>query len=130
MRAFFERLRPFAPLPLRLALAVLLCVYGYKLVTRDLASYQAQILAWHLPKWVAPAGAWSALVGGTLLGLGFLTRLAGFGCALFPAAILLRANLHSPIDGGIDRAVLILAGCIALFLSGAGRFSLDRKFFG
>ncbi len=129
MRAFLERLRPIAPLTLRVALALVFCVYGARLVFREMPQFREAVVSWHLPKWIAYAGAWSALVGGALIGVGFLTRLAAFACAAFTCLILIKTKLHAGWQGGLDLPILALGACISLLLSGAGRLSLDRRLF-
>ncbi len=130
MRAFLERLGPFAPLALRLAVAALCCAYGGKLVFRDMAALHAAVAGWALPKWMAAAAAWTLLVGGALLGIGFLGRLAALAVGACVTLLLVKTRLHG--WQGIDLATLSLlfAACLSLVLSGAGRLSLDRRLFG
>ncbi|MSP60518.1 MAG: DoxX family protein [Myxococcales bacterium] len=130
MRAFLERLRPFSPLVLRLAVAAIFCVYGARVVFREMAQFQVAVAGWHLPRWFGFAAAWSALVGGGLCGIGFLTRPAALLCATFAGFMLWKTKLHAGWQGGLDLPVLAIAACVALLLSGAGRLSLDRRLFG
>ena len=130
MRAFLERLRPFAPISLRVALAVLCCLYGYRLLLRELAAFQGQVTAWGFPKWVGNATAWGFLGGGAMLGLGLATRLAAFVIAVAVIFLTVQTKLHSGYWGGLDLPSFTVAACLSLLLSGAGRFSLDRRFFG
>ena len=129
MRGFLDRLRPFAPLLLRLALAGLFVAYGARLIIRELPGMETAVIGWGLPKWIAKAGAWTLLAGGALIGIGF-TRLAAFACAFVTAFLLWKTKLQAGWQGGLDLPVLALAGCLSLLLSGAGRLSLDRRFFG
>jgi len=129
MRAFLERLRPLAPVTLRLALAAILCAYGGRLVFKEMPQFREAVVSWHLPKWFAYAGGWAALVGGALIGVGFLTRLAAFLCAVFTAVILIKTKMHAGWQGGLDLPILVLGALISLFLSGAGKLSLDRRLF-
>jgi len=130
MRAFLERLRPFAPIPLRAALAAVFCIYGGKLVLWDIGAFQTLVAGWGLPRWAGTAGAWTTLVGGALLGVGFMTRLAALACAVITGAILFKTKLDTGWQGGLDLPVAALAGCLSLLCSGAGRLSIDRRLFG
>jgi uncharacterized membrane protein YphA (DoxX/SURF4 family) len=130
MRAFLDRVRPFAPLTLRIGIAAVFCVYGARLIFKEMAQFHAAVAGWELPRWVGHAGAWSAFLGGALIGVGFLTRLAAFVCAAFAALLLVKTKLHAGWQGGLDLPVLALGGLISLVLSGAGRCSFDHHLFG
>lgn len=129
MRALAERLRPFAPLTLRLALGAILAVYGGRLVFKEMGTFQAAVAGWHLPRWFGYLAAWSALVGGALLAVGLLTRFAAFLCVVFTGFILVKTKLHAGWQGGLDLPLLVIGGLVSLFLSGAGRLSLDERVF-
>jgi uncharacterized membrane protein YphA (DoxX/SURF4 family) len=92
--------------------------------------FRDQVVAWHLPKWVAYVSAWSALAGGALIGVGFLTRFFALVAGLFACGILIKAKWHSGYLGGLDMPILALGICISLLLSGAGKLSVDHKLFG
>ncbi len=130
MRAFLERLRPFAPFVLRLAVAALFCLYGGRLVFRDMATLQTAVAGWSLPRWLGHAAAWTLLVGGALLALGLLTRLAALLVGACIVLLLVKTHLHG--WGGLEPPLLTLALaiCVSLLLSGAGRPSIDRRLFG
>jgi putative oxidoreductase len=81
-----------------------------------------------LPGVTAPLVSVLELVGGALLILGLLTR---------PAAILLAIDMlvatllvHLPagffLPNGVAFVLLLLAGAVALFLTGPGAFAVDR----
>jgi uncharacterized membrane protein YphA (DoxX/SURF4 family) len=109
-----------------------LASFGARLLLQGKAldEFTTQVLAWHLPKWFAQAAAWTALVGGALLGLGFLTRIAALACAVVTGVILVKAKLPGGWQDGMQLSLIALAGCLSLALSGAGRFSVDRRLFG
>jgi uncharacterized membrane protein YphA (DoxX/SURF4 family) len=130
MRAFLARLRPFAPLTLRLAVAAIFIVYGSDTLLHRMSTFHQQVATWGLPRWAGHALAWSAFAGGVLVAIGFLTRLAALALTVAAAVFLVKTRLHSSFVGGLDLPLLELAACISLVLSGAGRFSFDRRFFG
>ena len=129
LRAFLARLRPYAPLALRLMIGVLFLRYGVPKL-RGMGDLVKQVADWKLPHWVAPALAWGSVAGGGALILGLLTRLAALALAAASCLIIVKAKLHGPFDGGLDLPLLTLAGCVSLALSGAGRPSIDAKVMG
>src|SRR5690242_1379954 len=129
MRAYLERLVPYAPLTLRLALGAVLCVYGGRLVFKEMGTFQQAIAGWHLPRWFGFLAAWSALVGGALIAVGFLTRVVVLFCLAFTTFILIKTKLHAGWQGGLDLPLVVMGGLVSLFCSGAGKPSLDHKLF-
>jgi len=136
MRMFLERLRPYAPLSLRLIVGAIFMLLGSKLVLHGgIVALRDQVTAWHLPaflkpQYVALAIGWGALVGGALVALGFLTRAAGFVLAAIVVLTVVKTKMSAPFVGGLDMPLLQLAAAVSIVLSGAGRLSLDRRFFG
>jgi uncharacterized membrane protein YphA (DoxX/SURF4 family) len=130
MRAFLDRLRPFAPLTLRLTIAAVFCVYGGRLLFKEKEAFLTAVVGWGFSRWVGHAAMRSALAGGALIGLGFLTRDAAFLCTVFAAFMLIKTKLHAGWQGGLDLPILALGGLISLVLSGAGRWSVDHRLFG
>jgi putative oxidoreductase len=129
VRALAERLRPLAPLSLRLAVGAILCVYGGRLVFKEMGAFQSAVSGWHLPRWFGYMAAWSALLGGALLAVGLLTRFAAFLCIVFTTFILIKTKLHAGWQGGLDLPLLVLGALVSLLLSGGGRLSLDERLF-
>ena len=130
MRAFLERLRPFAPLALRLVLAAMAITFSMSKVFRGMGDFTKQVTAWGLPPVWAQVLAWGSLASGFLMVLGFMTRLGAFALGAVTVIILWKTKLHSPWAGGLDFPALTLAACLSLLLSGAGRPSLDARLFG
>ena len=128
MRNFLERLRPFAPLTLRLVLAAILIYYGGHKVLRGMGDYTKYVTSLRLPRWVAPASAWAELIGGSLLGIGFLARLAAVVCAAAIIAVDINGKLHAGFSA-LELALLSLGACLSILLSGAGRLSIDNRLF-
>lgn len=133
MRAFLSRLRPYAPLFLRLMIGVIAISFSMGKVMHGMGAFIGQVsapvdkLGWGLPVWVAKAVAWGSLVSGFLLILGFASRFAALALGVITALILWKTKLHAGFSGGIDFSLLILCGCVSLMLSGAGRPSIDAK---
>jgi putative oxidoreductase len=130
MRAFLDRLRPFAPLTLRLMLAALAISFAMGKVLHGIGDFTKQVTSWGLKPWWAQALAWGALSSGFLMILGFATRLAAIALAVVTGIIIWKTRLHSGWSGGLDFSLLTLAACLSVALSGAGRPSVDSKISG
>jgi putative oxidoreductase len=126
----------WTPLPLRLALAAIFIGHGAQKIfgsfggpgfakfTSLPAPFPFMRPAW---LWMA-AAAISELIGGALLLLGFLTRVGAFliACTMLTAIIA----VHWPAffgGAGLEYPMALLAGCLALLISGGGMASVDRK---
>jgi putative oxidoreductase len=79
----------------------------------------------------APLVAFTELIGGALLVIGFAARFAAvlIGIAMSVALVL----VHLPAgffaaDGGIELVLLLAAAAFALALTGSGRFAIDGLF--
>lgn len=84
------------------------------------------------PHITGPTIALLELIGGVALVLGLLTRLVGVLLAVDMAGAI--ALVHAPsglwaADGGYEFVALLGAAALALALTGAGRFSVDRALF-
>lgn len=73
-------------------------------------------------------------LGGAALVTGFLTQFAaaGFAIIMIGAIRLKVIQMHKKFGepGGWELDLMLLAGAIALFFTGAGQFALDRILFG
>ncbi|MCU1264229.1 MAG: rane protein [Acidobacteria bacterium] len=120
--------------PLRLAVGIIFLAHGSQKVlgsfggpglkgfTSLSAPYPFMRPAW---LWMG-AAAVSELIGGLLLLLGLLTRVGAFflACTMLVAV----AGVHWPIffaPKGFEYPLVLLAGCLALLVSGGGALSVD-----
>ena len=123
------------PVPLRLAMGVIFVGHGAQKV---LGSFGGPGLSKWLtfpapfpfmrPAWLwMGAAAIGELIGGVLLILGLLTRLGAFllFCTMLTAVIgvHLKGGLFLPT--GFEYALALLAGALALLISGGGMASVD-----
>lgn len=84
-----------------------------------------------MPEIAAPFVAFVELIGGILLVLGLFTRLAGILLAIDMIVALVLVHLSAGLwvgEGGYEFVAVLGAAALALALTGAGRFSLDRAF--
>ena len=135
---------------LRLALAAVSIAHGSHLLfgefggpatgigTGGLTQTAAQFTAMGLPGTMMAVLAGSAeLLGGVLIGVGYLTRYASFALAAFTAMLSWKTQwpwgfflnwVGEPGRGhGIEFSVVLLAGFLCLALSGAGDYSIDGR---
>ena len=129
----------FATIPLRLALAIVMIAHGSQKVLGSFGGpgFKA-FTAGNTPfTFMKPAWLWlglaalSELVGGVLVGLGFLTRVGAFfiGCVMLTAI----AGVHWPnglfaANRGYEYPMTLLAIALTLVITGGGQASVDRAF--
>src|SRR5678810_1371803 len=128
-------------LPLRLGLAIVMIAHGgqkvlglwggpgFKAFTAGNTPYNFMKPTW---LWLG-AAALSELLGGLLVGLGFLTRVGAF----FIACVMLTAIVGVHLPGGFfasnrgyEYPLALLAMALALLISGGGQASIDRALSG
>lgn len=124
-------------IPIRLALAAVMIAHGAQKVLGSFngPGFKTFIsgntpFAFMRPAWLwLAAAALSELVGGILVGLGFLTRVAAF----FITCVMLTAIIGVHWNGGFfagnrgyEYPLSLLAMAIALLIAGGGQASVDR----
>ena len=127
--------------PVRLALAAVFIAHGSQKVlgTCNGPGVKTYIsgntpFAFMRPAWLwLAAAAFSEFLGGILVGLGFLTRVAAFfiSCVMLTAII----GVHWPggffaNNRGYEYPLSLLAMALALLIAGGGQASVDRSFSG
>ena len=138
--------RDGAILLLRLALGVIFFMHGAQKVLglfggaglqATVENFQAHL---GIPPILGYAAAFTEFAGGIALVFGFLTRVAAFGIGVTMAVAIVK--VHAPHgfflnflckEGqghGVEYNVALLAMALALLLSGAGAYSIDRKITG
>jgi len=102
---------------------------GFKAFTSGNTPFAFMKPAW---LWLGMA-ALSELVGGVLVGLGFLTRVGAFfiGCVMLTAV----AGVHWPnglfaASRGYEYPMILLAIALTLLIAGGGQASVDRALSG
>src|SRR3989344_768172 len=107
-----------APLLLRLAAGAIFLVHGWQKLTMGVAG-----VAGFLGQLGFPAPEFFALI------LGVLTRFAAALSSIVALVALLTVHLSKGFfvnEGGYEFIELILAASLALLITGAGKYSLDR----
>ena len=100
---------------------------GFKAFTEGTTPFSFMRPAW---LWLG-AAALSELVGGVLVGLGFLTRVGAF---FLMCTMLTAIRIHWPNfflnDRGFEYALALVALSLSLLISGGGIVSVDRAMTG
>lgn len=128
-------------LPVRLALAAVFIAHGsqkvlgsfngpgFKTFTGGITPFGFMRPTW---LWLG-AAALSELLGGVLVGLGFLTRVGAF--LIFCVMLTAITGVHLPggffaANRGYEYPMALLAMALALLISGGGQASVDRALSG
>ncbi|GAB4100402.1 DoxX family protein [Sinomonas halotolerans] len=121
---------------LRIALGAVFFAHGWqKFFEYTVAGTQGAFGQMGVPaaQLAAPLAAGLELVGGALLIVGLLTRVAGalLAVEMLVALILVHAPAGMFVEkGGIELVLVLAAGAAAVALVGPGRASLDALLFG
>jgi putative oxidoreductase len=128
MTKSLNNLQPFGALLMRLALGVSMAVHGYeKVIPHGALNHHVHYIAsLGLPYWLGYVSAYTEFVGGLLLTIGLLTRLASSLVAINLLVAFFYVGIHQGF--GIYNYILALVALgIMLTFYGAGALALDRK---
>ncbi len=113
---------------LRVALGVVFIYHGYQKIA-DMEPIIGFFGMLGFAPFLAYAVAYTELIGGILLIAGLFTRLASIALAIVMAVAVYHvhlANGFSVGSGGYEYALTLMLGSLAVFFTGAGRYSLAR----
>jgi putative oxidoreductase len=128
MTKSLNNLQPLGALIMRLALGVSMAVHGYeKVIPHGALNHHVHyITSLGLPHWLGYVSAYTEFVGGILLIIGLLTRLASALIAINMLVAFFYVGIHQGF--GIYSYILALVALgIMLTFYGAGALALDRK---
>ena len=114
----------FGPLPIRVMIGTAFILHGYSKIT-DIAGTEGFLVQVGLPTALATPVALLEFIGGIVLILGILTRIAAGLFVIQMAAITLTIKLSKGFIGGFEIDLLFLAGAASLFITGPGRVSIE-----
>jgi putative oxidoreductase len=128
MSRWLNSLQPWGALVLRLALGLSMTVHGYHKVVphHELAHFSHYVTSLGLPYWLGYVSAFTEFVGGILLIIGLLTRLAAALIAINMLVALFTIGIHQGF-GIYNYMTALAAMAIMLLFYGAGTMALDRK---
>ncbi len=128
MSGWLNSLQPWGALVLRLAIGLSMSVHGYEKVIPHgaLNHFAHYVVTLGMPYWLGYVSAYTEFVGGILLLIGLLTRLAAALVAINMLVALFTVGIHQGF--GIYNYIIALAAtAIMLIFTGAGAMGLDRK---
>lgn len=124
---YLDRMQPLALVALRLTLGIIFIGHSSHKVYGHLHDYASFIGSLGVPAWLGYISAFTEFLGGILLILGSLTRLAAF--ALFIDMIVAIAKVHWKHglsgNGGYEFPLALATIAFALIFFGAGPISID-----
>ena len=136
MSGWLSRLEPWGATLLRVVLGVALVYHGHGKVIaehgfaaqplRAMREYTHFIASLGMPAWLGYVSALTEFVGGCLLVLGLLTRLAAFLVAGNLLVALCAVTLHRGY-GASEYPIALLAMAVMLVFTGGGALAVDRR---
>lgn len=129
---FLDRLQPLGFLMLRLVLGVIMVGHGYGKVFGGLHKHVELVASLGMPGWLAYLSAAAEFLGGILLIVGLVTRVAALAVCIDMAVAILKVHLHNGLLGqnGYQFPLALAAMAFAIIFAGAGPISLDWVFSG
>ncbi len=136
MSRWLDSLQPWGALLLRLVLGCAMVYHGYGKVVPATGLHGSPIAAMEhfsrsvaslgLPPWLGYVSALTEFVGGALLVIGLVTRLAALLVAINMTVALVTVNLHKGY-GASEYTLALMAMAVMLLFYGAGAVALDRR---
>ncbi len=128
---YLDRLQPLALFAMRLTLGCIMTVHGYHKVFGGLQHFAHMVGGMGMPVWLGYVAAFTELLGGLLLIVGFFARLAAFGLCVDLAVAIWKVHLHNGLLGSADHPGLefpLAAATLAfaLIFFGGGPISIDH----
>lgn len=126
-----------AILVLRLCLAVVFIVHGLQIAFGlfngpDITGFSNMLsgLGFKTPMAFAYLAAYTQLIAGLFLILGFLTRFAAFSLFIFMLVAVIKVHLSKGFllqSGGFEYNFVLMCVCVSLMLVGSGKFGITPK---
>lgn len=134
MCATLNRFRPGAPLVLRVVIGGLFLWHGIDKFDSGISMVADMFRSWGVPAagFTAPLTAVIELVAGTALIAGLMTRAAAIalGVVMLGALVYVKVDLgiisSEPMPGA-ELDLALLAGLVAVIITGPGRISIDDR---
>lgn len=128
---YLDRLQPLALLVMRLALGAIMTAHGYQKVFHMLRPFARMVASMGLPAWLGYVAAFTELIGGLLILIGFFTRPAALAICIHLCVAIWKVHLHNGLMGSPDRPGYefpLAAGTLAfaLIFFGAGPIAIDH----
>ena len=126
-----ERSQPVALLVVRLVLGAIMVAHGYGKVFKNLHHFAQMVGGMGLPAWLGYVAAFTELLGGLLILIGFFTRPAAFAVCIDLIVAIWKVHLHNGLLGapdhpGYEFPLGAAALAFMLIFFGAGPISFDH----
>src|SRR3989338_1395898 len=125
-----EKLKPFAPLFLRLGLGAIFLYHGYGKVFGEGANLGSSWNPSGMSTLVQILVAWGVFLGGSGILLGFLTEIAASGIIVIMAGAIILVhgkNGFGMHNGGFEYNFALITMALALIATGPGQFKIGCK---
>jgi putative oxidoreductase len=124
---YLDRMQPLALVALRLTLGVIFIAHGSHKVYGRLHEFANTVSDLGLPAWLGYVASFTEFLGGILLILGALTRVAAFALLVDMIVAIAKVHWKHGLTGnvGYEFPLALLTMAFALILFGAGPISID-----
>lgn len=128
---YLDRLQPLALVMMRVALGVIMVAHGYHKVFGGLRQFSHMVGNMGLPWWMGYVAAFTELLGGLMILVGFFTTPAAFALCLDMVVAIWKVHWRNGLIGapdhpGFEFPLAIAALAFALIFFGAGPISIDH----
>jgi putative oxidoreductase len=124
---YLDRMQPLALVALRLTLGIVFIANSSHKVYGGLHNYAGFITGLGIPAWLAYVSAFTEFLGGVLLILGSLTRVAAFALVIDMTVAIAKVHWKHGLlgNGGYEFPLALWTMAFALIFFGAGAISID-----
>lgn len=122
---FLDRLQPLGLLILRVSLGAIMIAHGYHKVFGGLHKHASFVASLGMPAWLGYLSAGVEFLGGILLVVGLITRIAALAVCVNMCVAIFKVELHRGLVGGYEFPLALAAMAFALIFTGAGPISAD-----
>jgi putative oxidoreductase len=122
---FLDRLMPLGLFVLRVSLGAIMIAHGYHKVFGGLHKHAAVVASLGMPGWLGYLSAAAEFLGGILLVVGLITRIAALAVCINMAVAVVKVDLHRGLVGGYEFPLALAAMAFALIFAGGGAISAD-----
>jgi putative oxidoreductase len=125
---YLDRLQPLALFVMRLALGAIMIAHGYHKVFGGLQHHAQFVASLGLPAWTSYVSSFAEFLGGLLILLGLLTRVAALAICIDLSVAIAKVHFHNGLmgNGGYEFPLALAALAFGLIFFGAGPIALDH----
>jgi putative oxidoreductase len=128
---FFDRLRPFAQLAMRIALGAIMIAHGYHKVFGGFHKHMEMVDSLGIPSWLAYLSAGTEFFGGIAILLGLFTRFFALAVMVEMVVAIWKVHFKNGLmgPGGYEfpMALAVIAFALACFGGGPWGFNFGGR---